>query len=213
MALKEQQNYAGQQDCCARVVEARGELLAPLAFCCLESLEFGSCHVSGDARVAARRISSTNLFARLVTHAGNIVALERASVVPAWSGRSENTDLFALDVELERVLGVDAVYGCPAELVTAQWVDDLDTFVAEDDLGAHVDKPGATACETGNSGSNESCSQVALKQHLNEYANENCPDDSSKDVAGTRAEGFDVVHRTIFSQSFTETLSTTEGSK
>ena len=213
MTLEEQQNYAGQQNCGSRVVEARGELVASLAFCCLESLEFGSCQVSRNAGVAARGVSGANLFARFVAHASDVVRLQSSGVVSARGRSGENADLLAAEVELKGVLGVDSVYGRPAEAVSAKWVYNFDAFVAEDNLGSNVDEPRACTGETKDTASYESNVQVALEQHLNEYANENCPDDSGEDVAGARAEDFDVVHRTIFSQSFTETLSTTEGSK
>jgi len=213
MTLEEQQNYAGQQNCGAGVVETRGELVASLAFCCLESLESGSCQVSRNAGVAARGVSSANLFAGLVAHAGNIMRLDGSSVVSARGWGRENSDLLAAEVELERVLGVDSINCGPTEVVAAQRVYNLDTFVAENNLRANVDQPGARTGETADTASNKGYLQVAFEQHLNEYANENCPDYAGEDVTGAWAEGFDVVHRTIFSQSFTETLSTTEGRK
>ena len=204
MSLNEQQTYAQEQNNCSCVVEAHAESSVSAAFCCFESLELGSCQVSGNTGVAAWAIASADLLAGLEAHASDVVSLDGSRVVTAWRRSSENGELLAVGVNLQSVLGVDQINTSPTKREGAQGIDNGQAIVIDNELWANVDQPSAGASECCDAASNQGGLEVALECNLNEKADKDRANNASENESGFWAEGFLVAHPTIFSQTTNE---------
>ncbi len=213
MTLEKQQNYAGEQNCCAGVVEAHGQRNAGLALCCLELFESRSGQVGGNARVTSGGVASSDCLTGLEPEAFDFLALQFSGVVSARGRSRENGELFAFGKDLECVFRVDGIDFVPAESESPKWVNNADSLIEQLELWANVDEPGTSAREAAETRAGQGGFGVTFIGDNSEEADENRTHDASENVARFWAESLNVVHQTIFSQSNNEPLLPTQERK
>ncbi len=213
MTLEKQQNYAGEQNYSASVVETHGQRNAGLALCCLELFESRSGQVGRNAGVTSWGVTSSDSLAGFEAEAFDLLALQFSSVVSAWGRSCEDGEFFAFGKDLECVFSVDGIDFVPAESESPKWVDNADSFVEQLELWANINEPGTCARETAETRAGQGGFGVTFRGDNSEEADENRAHDASENVARFRAESLNVVHQTIFSQSNNEPLLPTQERK
>lgn len=152
-------------------------------------------HVGTDARVTFKRVSYSSRSVRSGHQIGTVHS-STMSTTRSWSGPREVA--LASDLNGHAVLGLDLLNKIPSSGDLFGWINDLDTFIKEKNIGLQKEQVGTEGARTTDATSEQFI--AANEEALNNKSGKECDQNPAAGDRTSRSELFTVRHFRSFSQ-------------
>jgi len=194
--LNNQACCANDSTCCAR--ETQGVIAADLNPASTQSIEILAshfCDMSAHSRVTPKRVTNSS---RSISTGKNVSVVHSSAVTTTGSGSCPGVESLSAGKDGHAVFGFDLFDKIPANSDLFGWVNNLDTFIKDQNEGLQEQQVG-----TDNASATYTCCGDKVSAIHNGLNYEACEEEDQNPTASNRATGselFDVGHFASFSQ-------------